>query len=548
MADPEPSVRPANPLPDKQRQVRSCDRCKIKKRKCSGRSPCDTCVKADAECTYLVPVRKRGPPPGAVVARRKNDVLSKGKSADEAAKHAGVSKARITTAAQALKKELSIEAITNQQPSTTNIYMLAVSELSQPVKTLPAWLYGDNASAAMVDSPPADVSGLFSEDFITVDSFASELLQNTQAEVGAGMASTDHQPEITMSRMQMNNLNQTAALSSQQTIIISAVSTARSILTSITQQKAHTKRSPIPKSLCVTSGFVAPDFSSLGLPPLAPSLYLALIKNFFIYFHPSLPLLDEPSFLHSILPTISAGASLSLVAVVCAIGAMYSRHLALVDGGKKWCAIFEELARSQERETVMIQPNIQSGDLSLCQTKILLSAFEASQQAVRLSLAMGYHLAQEAVADRLDPLRHGLPGALGVFDTSAPTVLQSQRQRVWWACLFVELHACIAAGLTSPIIRTDITPLRMWGASFLRNLSWPDTDIKTLMLSVLIHKVAADIDTVFSNQIIGMLPLLKERVVKVVGEEGKQAIEEIEAWVDASLEDDSSSPPPPVQV
>ncbi|TPX30425.1 hypothetical protein SeLEV6574_g08610, partial [Synchytrium endobioticum] len=88
----------------------------------------------------------------------------------------------------------------------------------------------------------------------------------------------------------------------------------------------------------------------------------------------------------------------------------------------------------------------------------------------------------------------------------------------------------------------------LWGANLLRNLSWPDTDIKTLMLSVLIHKVAADIDTVFSNQIIGMLPLLKERVVEVVGEEGKQAIEEIEAWVDASLEDDSSSPPPPVQV
>ncbi|TPX50126.1 hypothetical protein SeLEV6574_g01084 [Synchytrium endobioticum] len=45
-----------------------------------------------------------------------------------------------------------------------------------------------------------------------------------------------------------------------------------------------------------------------------------------------------------------------------------------------------------------------------------------------------------------------------------------------------------------------------------------------------------------------MLPLLKERVVEVVGEEGKQAIEEIEAWVDESLEDDPPSPPPPVQV
>ncbi|TPX46945.1 hypothetical protein SeLEV6574_g02926 [Synchytrium endobioticum] len=88
----------------------------------------------------------------------------------------------------------------------------------------------------------------------------------------------------------------------------------------------------------------------------------------------------------------------------------------------------------------------------------------------------------------------------------------------------------------------------LWGANFLRTLSWPGSSIKIPMLTVLIKKVAADIDTVFSNQIVGMLPLLKARVVEVVGEEGKQAIEEIEAWVDASLEDDSSSPPPPVQV
>ncbi|TPX43587.1 hypothetical protein SeLEV6574_g04981 [Synchytrium endobioticum] len=78
----------------------------------------------------------------------------------------------------------------------------------------------------------------------------------------------------------------------------------------------------------------------------------------------------------------------------------------------------------------------------------------------------------------------------------------------------------------------------LWGANFLRNLSWPDTDIKIPMLTVLIQKVTADIDTVFSNQIVGMLPLLKERVVEVVGEQGKQAVEGIDAWVDESLEDD----------
>ncbi|TPX46135.1 hypothetical protein SeLEV6574_g03397 [Synchytrium endobioticum] len=62
----------------------------------------------------------------------------------------------------------------------------------------------------------------------------------------------------------------------------------------------------------------------------------------------------------------------------------------------------------------------------------------------------------------------------------------------------------------------------LWGANFLRNLSWPDTDIKS--------------------------PMFTERVVEVVGEEGKQAVEGIEAWVNESLEDDPPNPPPPVLV
>ncbi|TPX52393.1 hypothetical protein SeMB42_g01463 [Synchytrium endobioticum] len=68
------------------------------------------------------------------------------------------------------------------------------------------------------------------------------------------------------------------------------------------------------------------------------------------------------------------------------------------------------------------------------------------------------------------------------------------------------------------------------------------------MLGALIQKLAADIDTVFSNQIVGMLPLLKERVVEVVGEAGRLVIGNIEAWVDVPPEDDPPNPPPPVQV
>ncbi|TPX30507.1 hypothetical protein SeLEV6574_g08604, partial [Synchytrium endobioticum] len=42
----------------------------------------------------------------------------------------------------------------------------------------------------------------------------------------------------------------------------------------------------------------------------------------------------------------------------------------------------------------------------------------------------------------------------------------------------------------------------LWGDEFLENLSWPDTNIKIPMLTVLMKKVAADIDTVFSNHIV----------------------------------------------
>ncbi|KAH7117200.1 hypothetical protein B0J13DRAFT_570872 [Dactylonectria estremocensis] len=41
---------------------RACDRCKSRKSKCSGSQPCQQCVAAVAECSYLTVQRMRGPP------------------------------------------------------------------------------------------------------------------------------------------------------------------------------------------------------------------------------------------------------------------------------------------------------------------------------------------------------------------------------------------------------------------------------------------------------------------------------------------------------
>ncbi|KAI8584907.1 hypothetical protein BDZ88DRAFT_456479 [Geranomyces variabilis] len=45
----------------RKRLTQSCDRCKIKKRRCSGTQPCSNCSHANARCTMLIEQKKRGP-------------------------------------------------------------------------------------------------------------------------------------------------------------------------------------------------------------------------------------------------------------------------------------------------------------------------------------------------------------------------------------------------------------------------------------------------------------------------------------------------------
>ncbi|KAJ2995193.1 hypothetical protein HDV02_001019 [Globomyces sp. JEL0801] len=54
----------------RKRQTQSCDRCKVKKRRCDGNTPCEKvrflhtnqyCIKADSECTMNIEQKKRGP-------------------------------------------------------------------------------------------------------------------------------------------------------------------------------------------------------------------------------------------------------------------------------------------------------------------------------------------------------------------------------------------------------------------------------------------------------------------------------------------------------
>ncbi|KAI9204631.1 uncharacterized protein BJ171DRAFT_504923 [Polychytrium aggregatum] len=48
-------------FPGSSRASRACDACRIKRIKCSDQRPCLACAKANRECTFDIPVRRRGP-------------------------------------------------------------------------------------------------------------------------------------------------------------------------------------------------------------------------------------------------------------------------------------------------------------------------------------------------------------------------------------------------------------------------------------------------------------------------------------------------------
>ncbi|TPX30306.1 hypothetical protein SmJEL517_g06104 [Synchytrium microbalum] len=480
------SSKPPLQAYEKPKQVRSCDRCKIKKRKCDGLKPCSTCERAQSDCTYEVIPKRRGPAPGSVVARRKDSMANnKGKGDETPKKATGVAKARLA----AIKKDVRVEAIVSTQPESS-LYRLAVAELlPPPIPAIPDWVYEESAQAGRAPYLSMQ-SGLFAEDTASFeDSFngltnsndspsdygSSDRLENENTDNESSsqrhpsdtennsmsvssMSSNVATPKSDMSTLD-DILSWTLTLENQQRaeqdqsngnhkmpVPMSAISNnSNNNATTLTQPRSksipfpmstHVKQPKIPKSLNVSSGFIPPDFAVLGLPPLPPSLYLVLFKNFFIYFHPVFPILDEPALLNTILPTISPKTNPALIAAICAIGATYSRHPALSDGGgRKWCAVFEDIARERERN----MPPGQWSDLSICQTRLLLSVFEVGSDASHQSAtwtSMGTYLANEFEEDRLSPLRHGIPSLLG----DAP-ILPSQRQRQ------VQLHGCMAAGL-----------------------------------------------------------------------------------------------------
>jgi hypothetical protein len=107
----------------------------------------------------------------------------------------------------------------------------------------------------------------------------------------------------------------------------------------------------------------------------------------------------------------------------------------------------------------------------------------------------------------------------------------SSGARTYWTNL---LRLIISGGIGN-LVSAENRPIQekiqeVLGKPFLKSLDffakWPG--IKLPMLTVMMQGLAKQMDTAFTNQVIGMLPLLKDRVVEVVGEDVKTTIKDLE--------------------
>ncbi|KAJ2993535.1 hypothetical protein HDV02_002267 [Globomyces sp. JEL0801] len=60
----------------RQRTTKACDNCALKRKKCTGDSPCDWCTKKNIECKYTTPIRKRGPPKGSLLKNQSDSSVN----------------------------------------------------------------------------------------------------------------------------------------------------------------------------------------------------------------------------------------------------------------------------------------------------------------------------------------------------------------------------------------------------------------------------------------------------------------------------------------
>ena len=401
----------------RKRQSQSCDRCKLKKRKCDGNHPCANCAKAGADCTMNVEQKKRGP----------------------------------------------------KRPGYHDIETSNLSDNVKNIKNVNSNLMSANYDS---NSPYGDSSMVFGDslNFGQTSSYHSifdnvndSLLQFDTDFVSNFAIDPSLQLSTFVKPSKFNPAPVPSQSIQQQPIKIDPV-----VLNYYTQLNPKLDvQQELDLFLAATLQAPTNEASDLSIPELpgiTASFYLHLISMFFTYFHNAFPLLDETVFFENLIP--SNKHSQMLLSVIYAIGCRYSRSPQLYQtpffSPQKAYSYFIKRALTLTPAPETWQ-NVDVDTISICQAAVLLASCDVhshSQHWMVFGMAVRQVLRFEMGRERVTNDFLSLCSAYDKFHVNCTPDERKrylQLTRLWWCTLVNDLNFSLTTDSDLLINEVDFT-------------------------------------------------------------------------------------------
>lgn len=451
------------------RQTHSCDRCRVKKRRCDAAYPaCSNCLSAGAECTFIVEQKKRGP------------------KADIGKIHTPASISKSTT-----KKHGVHVLLSNHEFQKNLLDQKQHPTMHHPPPTFAANHMTDYSSVSSSSNMPSHMaeysqaSSGYSEETNSntpnvPNYYSHPSLHNRNHMADYSASSSSSLPETVFRMKKERGHARTHSSSStvsmisnsddsgmpdyvtkNMSVVIPATISTRQPVAPVTitgPQSAAEAPTPV-----LTTPLHSKESLMLSdLPDIPTEFYLHLIQLFFLYFHSSLPIMSEAQFFADLLPQNKHHPM--LLNVIYSIGCLFSSSpiclMPPLYTPQRASEFFANRAAGYI-STSSIKTQAALEQLSICQATLLLSIVDSSTSKSLRSFTqsgMGIRLAQKldlaVVACNKNDFYsdfNGLPNTLNMHEIM-------ERKCTWSAAFIIDTYLSITTGMNFIINENDYLP------------------------------------------------------------------------------------------
>ncbi|KAI8896569.1 fungal-specific transcription factor domain-containing protein [Globomyces pollinis-pini] len=406
----------------RKRQTQSCDRCKVKKRRCDGNTPCENCIKADSECTMNIEQKKRGP-------KRSSDVNVD--NSDSTPK-----KSRILINSSQ-KNSNGIPNIFENHP-TENEFIPQMSHSIFDNGQLIMKETNNNGNLTVQQPRVLDFDTDFAFNFgLQNIDIPFDSVKPSSFNPSINQQPLQIDPEVLNLYTQLN-----PKLSLQQELDFFLQSTLMG-------------NNQVPND---DSFISAPtNLSTNELPGIPSSFYLHLISMFFTYFHQSMPILDEKLFMENLIPVNNHPPM--LLNIIYAIGCHYSRSPQLYQvpfyNPQKASEYFinQALISTPAPET---WASISSDSISVSQASLLLSAYDCITHKTHTWMMIGMAIRlNQRFEVHTNKIKHSFLSLCNNTPKFHLDCSTEERKRAWWGTMMCDLFLTLSTGTPLMINELD---------------------------------------------------------------------------------------------